>query len=50
MIAMDMADEDMVYFSESDFISPELHLGTFTAVYQIQPLMHGEYMSGRISF
>jgi hypothetical protein len=33
MIAMKMANEDMVYFCEPDPGFPELHLGTFTTVY-----------------
>jgi hypothetical protein len=34
MVAMEMADEDMVYFGESDPVFSELHLGAFTTVYQ----------------
>ena len=32
MVAVDMADKDVVYLAEADFIPPELHLCTFTAV------------------
>jgi hypothetical protein len=33
MIAMEVADEDMVYFPETDPVPAELHLGSFAAVY-----------------
>jgi hypothetical protein len=33
MIAMQMADEDMIYFCEPGFGFSKLHLGTFSAVY-----------------
>jgi hypothetical protein len=33
MIAVEMADEDMIYFCEPGPGFSELHLGTFTTVY-----------------
>jgi hypothetical protein len=50
MITMEMADENVIYFAESDMIFPELHLGTFAAVYQIKALMRVKHMSAGISF
>jgi hypothetical protein len=50
MITMEMADENMVYFSEAEPVAPELHLCAFATVYQKQTLMCGEHMSGWISF
>ena len=49
MITMQMTDEDVVYFAESDTASSELHLCSFTTVYQKHPLMYSEHMSGWVS-
>jgi hypothetical protein len=33
MVTMQMTDKNMIYFPKPDAVFPELHLGTFTAVY-----------------
>jgi len=49
MVTMKVTDKNVIDLPESDFIPTQLHLGSLTAVYQKQPLMHIQYMSGRIS-
>jgi hypothetical protein len=49
VITVKMTDKYMVDSPEADLMLAHLHLGTLAAVYQKQPLMHIEYMSGGIS-
>jgi hypothetical protein len=50
MVAMKMADKDIIDLSEPDPAFPELHLGSLAAVDQKQTLMCIEHMSGWKSF
>jgi hypothetical protein len=49
MIAVQVTDENVVYPAETNLVAAHLHLRPLTAVYQKQPLMNIEYMSGWIS-
>jgi hypothetical protein len=40
VITMKVTDKNMVDPAKPNFVSTHLHLGTFTAVYQKQPLMY----------
>ena len=50
MIAMQVTNEDMVYFADSYPVPSQLHLRALTAVNQKQTLMYIKYMSGWVSF
>jgi hypothetical protein len=50
MVAMQMANKDIIDLPEFDPAFPELHLCSFTTVDQKQTLMRIEHMSGWISF
>jgi hypothetical protein len=50
MVAMEVAYKYMIDFSKPDVAFPELHLGSFTTVYQKKALICIKQMSARISF
>jgi len=50
MVTMKMADKNMINPAKSDAVFPHLHLGSFSAIYQKNPLMYIEHMSGWKSF
>jgi hypothetical protein len=50
MVAMEVADKDVVYLCESDMVLSHLQLGSLAAVDQKKPLMSSKHMSGWVSF
>jgi len=40
MIPMEVADEKMMNLSQADPVFAQLHLGSFSAIYQKKPLIH----------
>ena len=50
MVAVQVADEDVVDAAKFNAVAPELHLCSLAAVDQEKPLIYVEYMSGQVSF